>query len=143
MLVGDGILHHFLYDGKTALRAGKRPTGHAEGSARSPPGIGTTNLRVSPGDRSDDELLRDLGNGLLIGRFSGNVDEVSGDFSGVAKGSFLVKNGRKMAPVQETLIAGNVYELFSRVLARGHTLHRNMTTECPFVLVDGVTVTAG
>ena len=90
VLVGDGILHHFLYDGKTARRAKKRPTGHAQGAARSIPGIGTTNIRVGPGDRSDDELLRDLGQGLLIGRFSGNVDEVSGDFSGVAKGSFLV-----------------------------------------------------
>ncbi|MDP2343160.1 MAG: TldD/PmbA family protein [Deltaproteobacteria bacterium] len=143
VLVGDGILHHFLYDGKTAKRAKKRPTGHAQGAARSIPGIGTTNITVGPGDRSDDELLRELGNGLLIGRFSGNVDEVSGDFSGVAKGSFLVKNGKKTAAVQETLIAGNVYELFNKLIARGSTLHRNMTTECPYVLVDGVTVTAG
>ena len=98
---------------------------------------------MSPGDRSDVELLADLGNGLLVNRFSGNVDEVSGDFSGVAKGSFLVKNGKKIAAVQETMIAGNVYELFNRILARGSTLHRNMTTECPYVLVDGLTVTAG
>jgi PmbA protein len=143
VLVGDGILHHFLYDGKTAKRAKKRPTGHAQGAARSIPGIGTTNITVGPGDRSDDELLKELGDGLLIGRFSGNVDEVSGDFSGVAKGSFLVKNGKKTAAVQETMIAGNVYELFTKLIARGETLHRNMTTECPYVLVDGVTVTAG
>lgn len=143
VLVGDGILHHFLFDGKTARRAGKHSTGHAQGTARSIPGIGTTNIAVSAGSRSDDELLHDLGDGLLIGRFSGNVDEVSGDFSGVAKGSFLVKNGRKIAPVQETMIAGNVFELFTKLLASGHTLHRNMTTECPYVLVDGLTVTAG
>ena len=41
------------------------------------------------------------------------------------------------------MIAGNVYQLLNKLLARGHTLHRNMTTECPYVLVDGVTVTAG
>lgn len=143
VLVGDGILHSFLYDGKTAKRANTQSTGHALGSARSLPAIGTTNLRVSPGDRSDEQLLRDLKNGLLIGRFSGNVDEVSGDFSGVAKGSFLVKNGVKSAPVQETLISGNVFELLTRILARGSKLHSNVATECPYVLVDGVTVTAG
>lgn len=143
VLVGDGILHHFMYDGKTAKRAHRRSTGHAGGSARSLPGIATTNLRVSPGALSDDELLRELGSGLLIGRFSGNVDEVSGDFSGVAKGSFLVKNGKKIAPVQETLIAGNVYELLKRITAMGHTLHKNMTTLCPQVLIDGVAVTGG
>ncbi len=143
VLVGDGVLHHFMYDGKTAKRAQKRSTGHAGGSARSLPGISTTNLRVAPGTRSDEQLLKDLKNGLFVGRFSGNVDEVSGDFSGVAKGSFLVKNGVKIAPVQETLIAGNVYDLLQRIAGIGHTLHRNMTTECPHVLVDGVTVTAG
>jgi PmbA protein len=143
VLVGDGILHHFMYDGKAAARAGTRPTGHAGGSARSLPGIVPTNLRVAPGNFGDDELLRRLGEGLWIGRFSGNVDEVSGDFSGVAKGSFWVKNGKKTTPVQETLIAGNVYDLFNRIDAMGSTLHRNMTTLCPEVLVDGVTVTAG
>jgi PmbA protein len=143
VLVGDGVLHRFLYDGKTARRAGRPPTGHASGSARSLPGIGTTNVRVAPGTLSDDGLLRALGTGLLVGRFSGNVDEVSGDFSGVAKGSFAVRGGRRAHPVQETLIAGNVFDLLQRVVERGGTLHRNMATECPYVLVDGLKVTAG
>jgi PmbA protein len=143
VLVGDGVLHRFLYDGKTARRAGRPPTGHASGSARSLPGIGATNLRVAPGRLADDALLRELGNGLLVGRFSGNVDEVSGDFSGVAKGSFAVRNGRRAFPVQETLIAGNVFDLLQRIVERGATLHRKMATECPYVLVDGLKVTAG
>jgi PmbA protein len=142
VVVGDGVLHAFLYDGKAARRAGRQPTGHAQGSARSLPGIGTTNVRVRGGEASDEELFHELKDGLYVGRFSGNVDGVSGDFSGVAKGSFLVENGVKTAPVKETLIAGNVFECLERLVAWGKHEHKNMATLCPHVLVDGVDVTA-
>jgi len=143
VLVGDGVLHHFVYDGRAAKRAGRPPTGHAEGSARTLPGVGLTNVRLQPGTLDDDALLATLGSGLWIGRFSGDVDEVSGDFSGVAKASFAVKGGRRAWPVQETLIAGNVFDLLPRVVERGANLRRLVTVDCPPVLVDGLKVTAG
>lgn len=143
VIVGDGMLHAFLYDGKAARRAGRQPTGHAQGSARSIPGIGTTNVRVAGGQAADEELFKELKDGLYVGRFSGNVDAVSGDFSGVAKGSFLVEKGRKTTPVKETLIAGNVFDCLERLVAWGMHPHKNMATLCPHVLVDRVDVTAG
>lgn len=143
VIIGDGVLHAFLYDGKAARRAGRASTGHAQGSARSMPGIGTTNVRVGGGEATDDELFHELRDGLYVGRFSGDVDSVSGDFSGVAKGSFLVRRGKKTVPVKETLIAGNVFDCLERMLAWGKQPHKNMATLCPLVLVDGVDVTAG
>lgn len=143
VLVGDGVLHRFLYDVRAAKRANTLPTGHAQGSARSLPSIGTTNILVSTGELDDDALLAALGEGVYVNRFSGNVDEVSGDFSGVAKGSFFVRGGKKRHAVKETLISGNVFELLNRIVALGSTAHRNMTTWCPHVLVDGVTVSVG
>lgn len=143
VIVGDGSLHTFLYDGRAARRASQRPTGHAQGSARTLPSIGTTNLKVAPGTATDEELMRELGDGLYVGRFAGDVDAVSGDFSGVAKGSFLVERGKRTAPVKETLIAGNVFAGLERMIAWGSSLHRNMATLCPHVLIDGVDVTAG
>jgi PmbA protein len=143
VLVGDGVLHRFLYDGRTARRAKTLPTGHAQGSARSMPSIGTTNLSMAPGDLATPALFSALGDGLYVTRFSGNVDEVSGDFSGVAKGSFLVKRGRIVAPVKETLIAGNVYDLLQRIVGIGSAVKRTMATEAPAVLIDGVVVTTG
>lgn len=142
-LVGDGVLHSFLYDVKTARRANRRPTGHAQGSARNLPGIGTTNITVARGALSEDALLRELGEGLYVGRFSGNVDAVSGDFSGVAKGSFWVSRGQKRYPVKETLIAGNAFDGMLHIAGVGDTHHKNMSTLCPWVLVDGIDVTVG
>jgi len=141
--VGDGGLHRFLYDVRAARRAGTLPTGHAQGSARSMPSIGTTNLHLAAGTLSDAELLSGVGTGLHVTRFSGNVDDVSGDFSGVAKGSFLVRRGKQLGPVKETLVAGNVFDLLPHILGMGQTLHKNMATTSPAVLIDGVTVTIG
>ena len=143
VLVGDGVLHTFLYDVKTAHRAQRRPTGHASGSARQMPHIQRTNVALQPGDASEEALLQDLGSGLFVSRFSGDVDAVSGDFSGVAKGSFLVRRGKKVAPVKETLIAGNIFDALGRIVGIGDTPHVNMSTSCPWILVDGIDVTAG
>lgn len=142
-IVERGVLQAFLYDGKAARRANASSTGHANGDARSLPGIGTTNLSVAAGDASEEDLLRALGDGLFVGRFSGNVDSVSGDFSGVAKGSFVVSGGERGKPVQETLIAGNAFDLLEKIVGVGATVHRVFTFEGPWVLVDGVDVTAG
>ncbi len=143
VIVGDGVLHRFLYDVKSSKRAGTQPTGHAQGSARSLPSIGTTNLIVAPGALTEAQLFAALGDGLFVNRFSGSVDEVSGDFSGVAKGSFTVKGGKRRGPVKETLIAGNVFDLLNKIMALGSVQHRNVSTWCPDVLVDGVVVTVG
>ncbi len=75
VLVGDGVLHRFMYDGKTARRAGTMPTGHAQGSARSMPSIGATNLTVCAGNATEASLFAELGDGLFMKRFSGNVDD--------------------------------------------------------------------
>ncbi len=49
-LIGDGRLLTFLFDARTARKAGRATTGNASrGSYRSPPSVGTTNLVLEPG----------------------------------------------------------------------------------------------
>ncbi len=51
-LIDGGRLLGFLYDSRTARRAGRATTGNASrGSYRTPPGVGTTNLVVEAGER--------------------------------------------------------------------------------------------
>ncbi len=142
-VLDQGVLGGFMYDGKTARRAGQKSTGHASGSARGTPGIGGTNIDVLPGTTSEKELLDMVGDGLFVGRLAGNVDGTSGDFSGVAKNSFWVSGGKRQHPVKETLIAGNAFALLDKVVAVGDTLHGDFATKSPWVVIDGVDVTAG
>jgi PmbA protein len=145
-LVAGGELRSFLFHTREARAAGHAAgsTGHASGGSSAPPGIGPTNLIVDAGEQDEARLLDDIERGILLSRFSGNSDPVSGDFSGVAKGSLLLRRGEEPKPVQETLIAGNLYELLDSVSAVGRERRWiGGTVHTPHVRLEGVSVTAG
>jgi PmbA protein len=141
-LVAEGVLRGFLYDVYEARFAGVRPTGHARGGATSQPAIGVSNLLVSPGESSLEELCR-LPRVVLVNRFSGSSDPVTGEFSGVVKGGFLLRGGERI-PLRETLIAGNLYDLLRRV--SGVSRERENLygrARIPALRIEDVSVTAG
>src|SRR5690606_31452164 len=141
-IVVDGVLRGFLYDVYAGGAARVRPTGHARGGATSQPMIGVSNVLVSPGDTSAAELCRGP-RVVLVNRFSGSADPVTGEFSGVVKGGFLVKDGERI-PIRETLIAGNLYDLLrsiSAVSRERETLYGR--ARIPALRVEDVSITAG
>ena len=50
--------------------------------------------------------------GVLLSRFSGGYPASNGDFSGVAKNSYYIENGEIKYPITETMVSGNVREMF-------------------------------
>lgn len=144
-IVSRGVLQSFLFNGYAAAVAGRTSTAHASGGARSVPGLGAHALALAPGSggtRAD--LERALGRGLFVQRFSGTVDPASGDFSGVAKSSRWIENGRIVRGVKETLLSGNAFDLLKRIVSLGTTSERcSGSARAPYALVDGVNVTAG
>ena len=115
-----GILSNYLYNCYTARRDGLQSNGHAVGSDQSVPGIGVTNLVVAPGKVSLEEMIEGTSKGLVVNRYSGSVDPVSGDFSGVVKGGHYIESGKVIQPVKEVMIAGNIYELLGQILSLIH-----------------------
>jgi PmbA protein len=68
---------------------------------------------------------------------------VSGDFSGVAKGSFLLRRGEPPKPIQETLLSGNLYEMLAAVSGVGRARRWiDGSVLAPFLRVEGVSVTS-
>jgi predicted Zn-dependent protease len=144
-LVERGELRGFLFNAREARALGRAEgsTGHASGGSRTPPGIGPTSLAVGAGDVDDATLLAGVDHGILLSRFSGNADAVSGDFSGVAKGSFLLRRGSAPRPIQETLISGNLYELLESIAAISREQRWvEGTVLAPLVRMEGVSVTS-
>lgn len=141
-LLTDGVLRGFLYDVYEARAAGTRPTGHARGGATTQPMIGVSNLLVSAGEQSLADLCR-LPRVVVVNRFSGSSDPVTGEFSGVVKGGFLCRDGER-TPLRETLIAGNLYDLLRRI--SGVSRERENLygrARIPALRVEDVSVTAG
>jgi PmbA protein len=121
-LIEGGRLATFLFDARTARKAGRASTGSAtRGSYRSPPGVGTTNLVLEPGSGSLDDLVRTAGDGLLVTDVSGlhsGVNPVSGTFSVGATGR-LIEGGVLGAPVREITIASDLVTMLRSVRAVG------------------------
>jgi len=117
-LIEDGRLLGFLYDSRTARKAGRSSTGNASrGSYRSSPSVGTTNLVVEAGELDLAELAARAGDGLYVTDVAGlhsGVNPVSGTFSVGASGR-LIENGEFGAPVREITIASDLVSMLKAV----------------------------
>ncbi|MCL0084372.1 TldD/PmbA family protein [Dehalococcoidia bacterium] len=142
-IIEDGYLRTYMYNTYTARKEGRRSTGHASGGARGLPSIGPTNLIVKAGDKSKDELISEIKEGVLVTRFAGTANPVSGDFSGVVKGGFLIKDGEITNPLIETLMAGNLFELLPRISGLSRETERIESLVAPYVRIEEVSITGG
>jgi PmbA protein len=117
-LIEDGRLLTFLFDARTARKAGRATTASAvRSSYRTAPSVGTGNLVVEPGESTLEDLVREAGDGLyvtdVVGLHSG-VNPVSGTFSVGATGR-LIENGELGAPVREITIASDLVSMLRAV----------------------------
>lgn len=146
-LVRNGDLVFTGHNIYSASRAGEQPTGNASGGAGSTPAVGFFNLKLELGDLEKGDLqqaMNQLGTGLLIKRFSGNADTSSGHFSGVAKNSYWIENGEIAHPVQEVMIAGNLFDVLKQIVYGTNIDFEVMGgARAPYLIVDGVSVTSG
>lgn len=143
VVIENGVLKKFLYNTYTASKAGAKSTGNAYGSTSSPPSVATTNFIVRPGRSSLNGLLSEMKQGIMISRFSGNVNPVNGDFSGVVKGGWLVKNGELVHPVKEVMVAGNVFDCLKNLTGLSKERKVIGASILPYMLFGKVSFTAG
>ncbi|HEX9308541.1 MAG TPA: TldD/PmbA family protein [Anaeromyxobacter sp.] len=98
----------------------------------------TSNLTWKLGSRSQEDLLRDLGEGILVtGFLGGNSNGTTGDFSLGVRG-FRVRGGRLAEPVGEMNVSGNHLELWHRLVAVGDDPYRYSAMRTPTLVFDGV-----
>jgi PmbA protein len=141
-LVENGKLATLIHNTYSARGLNASSTGHASGSARTVPQIDATNFEILPGTVSKDELIADTKLGLLVTRFSGNTEPVAGDFSGVAKGAYLIKDGRIDRPVSGSLIAGNVFAALLAISGISSEREPVFNYTLPYLRIEDVSVTA-
>ena len=142
-LFDEGHLRTFLFDTYEGRSFGAKPTGSARGGASSIPAIGPTNLAMEPGDQSFSRLCTDPERAVVVSRFSGNCSPITGEFSGVVKGGFLMRHGERI-PIKETLIAGNLYEALNRVSGiSAESRLLNGRLRAPAIRLEDISITAG
>ena len=144
-IIQEGKLNTLLYDLKNAALAGRETTGNAsKANYDSPVGIQPFTLYLAAGTVTEEELLKQAGNGVYIHSLGGlhaGANPVSGDFS-LQSAGFLIEGGKKTARVKSFTVAGNFYDLLKNIVRVADNLEfpGMGTVGSPSVLVEGLSV---
>lgn len=97
-------------------------------------------VKVCGGSEGLDKIISGIKEGILVCRFSGGEPASNGDFSGVAKNSFLIKDGKIECPVTETMISGNMADMLKNIEAVSSDSVNYGTCIMPYMAFGGITV---
>ena len=120
VLIENGVLKTFLHSSYSARRGNTKSTGNAVRSGGTP-GVSCLAMQLSPGTATQDELIANVDDGVLIQMVQGlhsGVNPISGDFSTGASG-LAIANGKVGAPVREFTIASTLQKMLLDVVAVG------------------------
>lgn len=117
-IIKDGVLTSFLYNREEAGKEGIASTGNGfKPDYKNKAEIHVTNLKLIGEDKTRNELISQMKNGLYIvscdGMFAG-ANVVSGDFSLISKG-YLIEDGKMTRAVNQITIAGNFFDMLHSI----------------------------
>ena len=130
-IVTGGVLQDYLLTSYSARKLGMVSNGHAGG---------IHNWLVGNTGQSDQELLKQMGTGLLVTELMGQgVNIVNGDYSRGAAG-FWVENGVIQYPVHEITIAGSLQDMLANIVAIGVQQEQRGAVVSGSVLIEQMNV---
>ena len=122
VLIEDGKLVGYMQDRQNARLMGMKATGNGrrQGYAYRPmPRM--TNTYMLSGDRTPEEIIASVKNGLYAVSFGGGqVDITSGKFVFGCTEAYLIENGKVTAPVKGAMLIGNGPDAMRRVSMVGN-----------------------
>lgn len=134
VFVKDGVLQQYVLGSYSARKLGLKTTANSSG---------VHNLTVNSTAGDLDDLLKKMHHGLLITELMGQgVNGITGDYSRGASG-FWVEDGQIQYPVDEITVAGNLKQMFQRIIAVGTDRDPTISTRCGSILIEEMTVAGG
>lgn len=130
-IIENGILKNLIINLYTANKTGRKPTKNT-----------SSDLVITPGDSQLEDMIEGTEKGLIIGGFSGGQPSINGDFSGVAKNSFLIENGKIVGAVSETMVNGNLIEMVKEIRAISKEYITDGSAVIPYVAVRGIVISS-
>ncbi|MGN0517432.1 MAG: TldD/PmbA family protein [Acutalibacteraceae bacterium] len=128
-IIKDGILKSFKISNYGANKLGLNRSANT-----------SSNIIVQNGDKKLDDIIKSIDKGIIVGRFSGGSPAGNGDFSGVAKNSFLIENGKITCAISETMVNGNLADMLKNVYAISEESVEFGYTTMPYVAFSGITI---
>lgn len=117
-LVDGGVLTNYLTSLSTSKMLDLKPTGNGFKNGSGKVCVAPTNLCIKCGNKSFDEMISSIKNGVLITKMMGQhagVNPVSGSFNLQSSG-FLIKDGKIDKPVTLIIVSGNIIDTLNNIV---------------------------
>lgn len=141
-IIKNGVLQTYLYNLTTAAKEGVETTGNASRGG-SKMGISPFFMSLKPGKKSQEELFKDVNDGVYITSVTGlhaGLNPQSGNFSLQSSG-FLIKNGKLDRPLDVITVSGNLIDIFKDVIEVGSDVKVfPSATSCSSLLIKKIVV---
>jgi len=144
VLIENGVLKNFLTNLEYADKMQLPVTGNASRSPASALDISATTLSVRPGQSALSEMLASHEEVFHLTNFAAGLHSgfksATGDFSMPSEG-FLYKNGKRVGPVDQIVVAGNVLELLQDIEMVGNELNKpGQSFLAPDILIRSLSI---
>ncbi len=129
--VSAGVVENYILSAYSARKLGMTTTGNAGG---------VYNLDLDGPQTPYADMLKQIDRGLLVSELMGQgVNGVTGDYSRGAAG-YWVENGEIVYPVAEVTVAGNLKDVYQRIVAIGDDVDYRGNVRAPSILIEAMTV---
>lgn len=124
-IIDHGILRHYLLNLFAANKTGKQRT------------VGSGNgFVIDPGTTPWRDMIASVKRGILCPRVSQGSPNPNGDFSAVLKNSYYIEDGRIAYPISETMMSGNVIEMFNQMIDLSAETINTGWMKAPFIKIE-------
>lgn len=128
-IIENGVLKSYFLDNYSAKKLSLKPNGP-----------GPTNLKLLPGEYSQDQIISSVDKGLLLCSTIGQgTVPTSGDLSKGAYGIWIEK-GKLTYPVNEITISGNLGNMLKNITMIGNDPNPRTSISAPTLLISEMTV---
>ncbi len=132
VLIEDGVLVDYLWDGLRAREEGRASSGNGRRqSYRHLPMVRMTNTYLAGGDTDPSDIIASVANGVYVARLGGGqVNTASGDFVFGMVEAYLIENGEITAPLREGQLIGNGPRVLQQIEAVGNDFEMGPPGTC-------------
>jgi TldD protein len=132
VLIEDGVLVDYLWDGLRARQEGRTSSGNGRRqSYRHLPMVRMTNTYLAGGDTEPADIIAGVDHGVYVARLGGGqVNTASGDFVFGMTEAYLIENGEITAPLREGQLIGNGPKVLRQIEAVGNDFEMGPPGTC-------------
>lgn len=138
-LIEDGRLENWLLDQTSASHLNLPNNGCARRAPGGVPAPTSSNLYLSGGRGSPEDLIADIAEGVYITEMIGStINMLTGDYSRGASG-FMIRNGKIAEPVAGMTVAGQLSHMFLNICAADDLTFRR-SINAPTLRINDMTI---